>query len=44
MNGIFSVRATYLFDPYDIGFMYTRVASFSHRDQDMLMLGLLMRL
>jgi len=45
VNGIVSIRVTYLLGKrYEAGIMYTRVVSFSDRDQDILMLGVLARL
>jgi hypothetical protein len=45
MNGIVSIRATVrLISRYETGLMYTRVASFANRDQDLVMLGLLVHL
>jgi hypothetical protein len=45
INAVVSVRITYLLiKRYEAGLMYTRVASFSDRDQDILMLGFLARL
>jgi hypothetical protein len=45
LMGIGSLRVTFrLFDRYDAGVMYTRVASFYNRDQDIVMIGLLARL
>ena len=43
--GIFSIRVTYKFmetrkHQFEAGFMYTRVASFYNRDEDIFMLGL----
>lgn len=45
LMGILSLRAAYRFAEtkrytYEVGFMYTRVASFYNRDQDIFMLGL----
>lgn len=45
LMGILSLRAAYRFaetsrHAYEVGFMYTRVASFYNRDQDIFMLGL----
>lgn len=45
LTGILSLRAAYRFaetrrHTFEAGFMYTRVASFYNRDQDIFMLGL----